>query len=91
MNPATWIALASLSGFILAQTAGFAFALGGMFSRLKALEARPVDTDCKTELAVLTTKFEGMEKTLKDVSHDLKNLLTGRLVPAGRQKASEGA
>lgn len=87
MDPSAWIALAALAFAILAQGLVVAFSMGGMFARMKTLEARPTDSDCKQELAVLTTRFEGMEKTLSEVAHDLKNLLTGKLTPARRTRA----
>jgi len=84
MSPSAWIALGSLAFAIMAQTAAFAFLLGGLFARVKVLEARPVDGDCKAELGILTAKFEAMEKTLAGVAEDFRNLLTGKVVPARR-------
>lgn len=89
MNPSAWIALGSLSLVIIVQTATVAFAMGGLFSRVRAVEARPTDSDCKQELAILSTKFEALEATLKDVSHDLKNLLTGKITPMRRMRDGE--
>ena len=54
MTGGNWIAFASLAGFILVQTATIAFFLGGLFARVKMLEARPHDSDCATHLAALT-------------------------------------
>lgn len=84
MDASAWIALGGLALGALVQTSVIAFLLGGLFARVKVLEARPSDQDCKQELAVLTTKFEAMEATLSEVATDLKNLLMGRVVPARR-------
>lgn len=54
MTPQAWIGFASLAGFVLVQTAGIAFLLGGIFARVKAVEDRPHDSDCATQLAALT-------------------------------------
>lgn len=82
MNPSAWIALGSLAFFVLAQAVGIAFLLGGLFARVKAVEARPTDSDCKTELAVLTAEFAAMKATLSQVAADMHNLLSGSIIPA---------
>jgi hypothetical protein len=87
MTPSAWIALGSLAFFVLAQAVGIAFLLGELFARVKAVEARPVDSDCKTELAVLTSKFAAMEETLSQVAADMRNLLSGSIIPAKRASA----
>lgn len=84
MNASAWIALASLAVVVVLQAGAMAFAMGGLFARLKAIEGRPVDTDCKAELAVLNTRFEAMENLVKELGHDIKNLLTGKVIPARR-------
>jgi hypothetical protein len=84
MSAEAWIALGALAFTILVQAAVIAFLMGGLFARVKAVEARPDNNDCKHELGILTTKFIAMEATLKTVSEDLRNLLTGNVVPARR-------
>lgn len=87
MDPAAWIALAGLAFVVLAQLVAIAFLLGGLFNRMKVVEGKPSDTDCKTELAVLATKFEQMERTLSAVASDLKNLASGKAAPGRRAVA----
>jgi len=84
MNASAWIALASLAGFVLVQTGVALFALGGLFRDVGALKAGAQGADCKAELAVLTTRFVAMEELVKELGHDIKNLLTGRVVPPRR-------
>lgn len=85
MDASAWIALASLAVVIVAQAVVLAFALGGLFRDVKSLRDRPQAADCKAELAVLNAKFEGLRETLSDLAHDVKSLLTGRVVPARRR------
>lgn len=84
MDASAWIALAALAFVVVAQLVAIAFLLGGLFNRMKVVEAKPTDTDCKAELSLLTYKFGEMEKTLADVASDLRNLLSGKLTPARR-------
>ena len=46
------------------------------------------EDDCRKELAVLNTRFAAMEELVKELGHDIKNLLTGRVVPARRTRAA---
>jgi hypothetical protein len=87
MSAGAWIALGSLALLVLSQTVAIAFLLGGLFARVKVLEERPADGDCKTELAVLTSKFAAMEKTLEAVASDMHELLSGSIIPAQRASA----
>lgn len=89
MDPSAWIALAGLSVVVLLQAAGMAFAMGGLFARLKSVENRPADQDCKAELAVLNTRFMQMEGLIKELGHDVKNLLTGKIAPGRRQRVED--
>lgn len=80
-------AICAVLGFGLALVVHiikYSYAEGQKDQRLKALEERPHDGDCKAELAVLTAKFAVLEKTITDVAHDVKNLLTGQVVPRRR-------
>lgn len=60
MNAAAWIALATLAFFVLVQAVTYAFVLGGLFQRVKALEARKDGSDCTAALAA-------MEATLREL------------------------
>jgi len=84
MNPSAWIALASLAFVIFVQAGAMAFVLGGLFRDVKLLREHADEGDCRKELAVLGTRIAGMEALVKELGHDIKNLLTGRIVPARR-------
>ena len=88
MNPSAWIALASLAFVIFVQAGAVAFVLGGLFRDVRTLREQSSEGDCRKELAVLNTRFAAMETLVKELGHDIKNLLTGRVVPARR--ASSG-
>lgn len=90
MDASAWIALASLAVVVFGQAVALAFLLGGLFNRMKVVEGRPSDLDCRSELAVLNTKFAALEKTLSDMATDLKGLLTGRIGP-GRRRVGDDA
>lgn len=82
-----WIALGSLAAFIMLQTIIAAFMLGGLFQRVKQLEARPIDGDCKTELAVLNSKFATLAGSVEEMAGDIKDLLGGQ-TPAARRRGA---
>lgn len=89
MDASAWIALASLAGFVLVQTGVALFALGGLFRDVRSLRDGASQSDCKAELAVLTSQFNTMQETLKEVAHDVRNLLTGKIVPARRSVSND--
>jgi hypothetical protein len=84
MDPSAWIALASLACVIFVQAGAFAFVLGGLFRDVKLLREDADGGDCRKELAVLGTRIAAMEELVKELGHDIKNLLTGRIAPARR-------
>lgn len=84
-----WIALGSLAAFIMLQTIIAAFMLGGLFQRVKQLEARPIDGDCKTELAVLNSRFTDLSRDVGGMAEDIKSLLSGQ-TPAARRRGEGG-
>jgi hypothetical protein len=84
-----WIALGSLAFFIMLQTIIASFMLGGLFQRVKQLEARPIDGDCKTELAVLNSRFTGLAVDVAGITEDMKTLLGGQ-TPAARRRSEGG-
>lgn len=85
MDASAWIALASLAAVVVAQLVALAFLLGGLFNRIKVVEGKPGDADCKAELKVLASQFHNLESKLSDIAQDVKNLITGRVVPARRR------
>lgn len=82
MNPQAWIGLASLTGFVLVQTAGIAFLLGGLFARTKALEARPHDGDCASQLAAMTATLKAFEVTVSDLKQDIHSIRNALMTQA---------
>lgn len=84
MTPSAWIALASFAFVIFVQAAAFAFVLGGLFRDVKSLREQSAEGDCRKELAVLNTRFAAMEELVKELGHDIRNLITGKVVPARR-------
>lgn len=86
MDASAWIALASLALVIFVQAGAVAFVLGGLFRDVKTLRHQAGEGDCRKELAVLNTRFAAMEELVKELGHDIKNLLTGRVVPARRTR-----
>jgi hypothetical protein len=89
MDASAWIALAALAFVIFVQAGAIAFVLGGLFRDVRALREQASDGDCRKELAVLNTRFAAIEELVKALGHDIKNLLTGRVVPARRTRAAQ--
>jgi hypothetical protein len=88
MTASAWIALASLAFVIFVQAGAIAFVLGGLFRDVKILREQANEGDCRRELAVLNTRFAALEELVKEMGHDIKNLLTGRVIPARRASAA---
>jgi hypothetical protein len=89
MTASAWIALASLAFVIFVQAGAVAFVLGGLFRDVKLLREHSDEGDCRKELAVLNTRFAAMEELVKELGHDIKNLITGKVVPARRAHAAQ--
>lgn len=82
-------AVGTLALALIVHIIKFAEEKGHTRARIEALEQHGSTQDCKAELAVLGAKFEALEATLKEVAHDVKNLLTGRVVPARRSVSND--
>jgi hypothetical protein len=89
MDASAWIALAALAFVIFVQAGAIAFVLGGLFRDVRALREQASEGDCRKELAVLNTRFAAIEELVKALGQDIKNLLTGRVVPARRVRAAQ--
>lgn len=93
MNPGEWIAL----GAIGVSVAGLIFKAGEHSSRLTQVEKRQTDTEAKqaqhgeklSAIVRLEAQLLAMDGLVREISHDLKNLMTGRTVPARRRSNSE--
>lgn len=81
MNPSTWAALASLAFLMLVQLVGLAFMFGGLFARLKSVEGRPTDADCKAELAAVNATLNGFKEAMERIERHV----TDRLEDFGRE------
>lgn len=105
VNASEWIGLASVSGFVLLQTSLIAFALGGLFQRVRALEGRPVDGDCRAELGVLNATLGALKDTIErverhftdrfkefgdELSHVRNSAAMAKEMASSRRRASEG-
>jgi hypothetical protein len=88
MDASAWIALASLALVIFIQAGAVAFLLGGLFRDVKRLREQSDAGDGRKELAVLNTRLAALEELVKELGQDIKNLLTGRVVPARRAGAA---
>lgn len=88
MDASAWIALTSFAFVIFVQAGAIAFVLGGLFRDVKTLREQSSEGDCRKELAVLNTRFAAMEELVKELGHDIKNLLTGTVAPARRVRAA---
>jgi hypothetical protein len=89
MTPSVWIALASLAVVIFVQAGAVAFALGGLFRDVKLLREHADDGDCRQDIAVLAARIVAIEQLVKELGRDIKNLLTGKIIPA-RRPSGEG-
>ena len=81
MDAEAWIALASLAFVILCQTAVIAFVLGGLFARVRAIEARP-ETNCEVEMARLNGTMTQMDKNfsgrVESLERSVRNLMMAK-------------
>ena len=72
MNPSAWIALASLSGFILLQTTVIAFAMGRLFQRVSTVEkGHDSVTAMVSDVAEMKSDIRHMTKSMDDLSKRL--------------------
>ena len=72
MNPSAWIALASLSGFILLQTTVIAFAMGRLFQRVSTVEkGHDSVTAMVSDVAEMKSDIRHMTKSIDDLTSRL--------------------
>jgi hypothetical protein len=90
MTHSAWIALASLAGFILVQTAIVAFFIGGMFARVKTLEDAPKD-DCAAQLAAMNATMTALKQQVDRIEKRIDAAVESSHVPvpaAPRRRAA---
>lgn len=73
MNPSAWIALASLSGFVLLQTTVIAFAMGRLFQRVSTVEKGHDSVSALvSDVAEMKSDIRHMAKSMDDLSARLE-------------------
>lgn len=75
MNAAAWIALATLALLFVAQAVSFAFVLGGLFQRVKALELNGNGIDCATALASMDATMKALGDRIGSLEQMVRDLL----------------
>lgn len=93
MSVEAWIAVATLG----LAVAGLIFKAGEHSSRLSQVEKRQTETEAKqaqhgeklNAIVRLEAQLAAMDTLVREIAHDLKNLLTGKTVPARRSQARE--
>lgn len=101
MNP-VWIAICGLTVSTLALAVTLvghlvkhSYAMGQRDQRIAALEARPHDSDCATQLAALTATLVAFKSEserrmdgIDNAVHSLRNAMMGQAKPTSRRAAS---
>jgi len=80
------VAVSGLALTVILAGGGVIFQLGKHSQRIDALEEKTKDLPA---VAVLTAIIGEMKVQLAEVSHDVKNLLTGRVQPPSRRRTGE--
>lgn len=62
MTDQAYIALSTLIFLVFVEAAAVAFLFGGLFSRVKALEARKDGSDCAAALASMEATLKGLKE-----------------------------
>lgn len=76
MNAAAWIALASLAAFILIQLIATAFMAGGVYARIKRLEADQSGANLLAlQVSALNATVKGFETQLEHFSDTLRDIM----------------
>ena len=89
MNPSAWIALASLSGFVLLQTTVIAFAMGRLFQRVSTVEKGHDSVSALvSDVAEMKSDIRHMTKSIDDLTTRL-GWATEAPTTARRRKVAE--
>jgi hypothetical protein len=73
MNASAWIAIASLSGFVLLQTTVIAFAMGRLFQRVSTVEKGHDSVSALvSDVAEMKSDIRHMAKSMDDLSSRLE-------------------
>lgn len=91
MTPSAWIALASISGFVLLQTTVIAFAMGRLFQRVSTVE-KGHDTLAAmgSDMAEMKSDIRHMTKAIDDLSQRLSWATEVGATPAARHRKVAG-
>lgn len=91
MNVGDAILIAAPAVGAIATIGSIIFRMGQHSQRISSLEEKTKDHGAvSTAVAVLTSGMGEMKAQLGEISHDVKNILTGRVTPARRGRDSEG-
>jgi hypothetical protein len=89
MNPSAWIALASLSGFVLLQTTVIAFAMGRLFQRVSTVEkGHDSVTAMVSDVAEMKSDIRHMTKSIDDLTARLGWITEAKPVQASRRRSA---
>ena len=103
MSPEAIASVGGLTFVLISAIAGGSYFMGGHARELKNLKDRQDRAEVENAtrdralnelkvgmgaIQVLTSKIEGMESAVRDIGHDVKNLLTGKTQLPGRRRAS---
>lgn len=75
MTAANWITIVGLLVGFMIQASLYAFFMGKLSARVQGLEARPVDTDCKTELAAVHATMNALLGRMDSTERTMRELL----------------
>lgn len=78
MNAAAWIALATLAFLFVVQLGAGLFVLGGLFQRVKSLEARKDGSDCTAALAAMEATLRALKESVDQRFHSLEQTVQQR-------------
>lgn len=90
MNPAAWIALASLSAFVVVQLIVCSFLFGGLFQRVKTLEARKDGSDCTAALASMEATLKALKEAFDQRIGSLEQTVQSLIMPKATRTRRAG-
>lgn len=104
MSPEAIVSTGGLAFVLISAIAGGSYFMGGHARELKNLKDRQDRAEAENAtrdrelnalkvsmgaVQVLTSKVEAVESALREIGHDIKNLLTGKIQPARRRSGED--
>ena len=87
MNASAWIALASLSGFILLQTTVIAFTMGRLFQRVSTVEkGHDTLSTMGNDMAEVKTNIVHMTRAIDALTAKLERVTEAEHAPVSRRR-----